>query len=233
MIKDQGQIQVALMTASPALQPLDTTPMHDRAYRALRRAIMAGVYAPGETISLGRLAKALGTSIMPVREALRRLAAECAVEIIPKRGVRIPRITREKYEDLGRVRLELEGMAAEMAAHRITGTELESLEVYCAQMNEIAHDGARWQEYVVINCDFHFTVYRSSHSEVLLPLIEILWLQSGPLLSLYRERGIRRKPGLHEAIISALKDRDAVAAREAVQADLWNGIDFIRSVAPF
>ncbi|HWL79582.1 MAG TPA: GntR family transcriptional regulator [Roseomonas sp.] len=215
------------------LQPLETAPMHDRAYQALRRAIMAGVYAPGETVSLNQLARALGTSIMPVREALRRLAAERAVEIVPKRGVHVPRVTREKYEDLARVRQALEGMAAELSAQHITAPELAALEHYCAEMNAVAHDGARWQEYVVWNCDFHFQVYRGSRSEVLLPLIESLWLQSGPLLSLYRERGIRRQSGLHEAVIAALRARDGVAARQAIQADLQHGIGFIRSVAQF
>lgn len=213
--------------------PIDTAPLHDRAYRALRRAIMAGVYGPGDTISLNHLAKTLGTSVMPVREALRRLVAEHAVEIIPKRGARIPRVSRERYEDLGRVRLLLEGMATEMASQRIAAGELAALERLCAEMNDVADDGSLWQAYVVANCEFHFTVYRSSRSEVLPPLIEILWLQTGPLLSLYRERGIRRKAGLHEAIICALKARDPVAAREAIQADIRNGIEFISSVAPF
>jgi DNA-binding GntR family transcriptional regulator len=217
----------------PVLKRVDTATLHDRVYQEVRRAIMAGLYAPGQTLSLNQIAQVLGTSVMPVREALRRLAAERAVEILPKRGVKIPAITREKYAELGRVRLLLEGMATEIAAPAITVSELDALEIACEEMNEIALDPKKWQAYVVRNHEFHFAIYRGGHPQVLLPIIESLWLQSGPLLSLYGERGVVKKRGLHEAVIAALRARDPVAARIAMQRDVQNGIEFISSVAPF
>ena len=215
--------------SSAALRQIDTATLQDRVYGELRRAIMAGVYAPGQTLSLSQIANALGTSIMPVRQALHRLAAERALEILPKRGVHIPLITREKYEEIGRVRLQLEGMATEMAAARISEPDLATLEHLCAEMNDLVIQEGSWQHYVVRNHEFHFTVYRSGKPLVLLPLIESLWLQSGTLMSLYGQRGIQARRGLHEAIIEALRSRDPVASRTAMQRDIQNGIDFISS----
>ena len=215
--------------SSAVLRQIDTATLQDRVYRELRRAIMAGVYAPGQTLSLNQISTALGTSIMPVRQALHRLAAERALEIFPKRGVQIPLITREKYEEIGRVRLQLEGMATEMAAARISEADLVKLEHLCAEMNKLIIEEGSWQNYVVRNYEFHFTVYRSGRPLVLLPLIESLWLQSGTLMSLYGQRGIQGKRGLHEAIIEALRSGDPAESRTAMQRDIQNGIEFIGS----
>jgi DNA-binding GntR family transcriptional regulator len=223
-------------TVSPAttgLRPVDTMTLHDRVYAELRRAIMAGVYRPGEGLSMGSLARSIGTSLMPVREALRRLAAERAVQILPKRGVVIPLVGRSKYVEIGRVRTQLEGMATEMAAPLIGEEDLDGLEVLCAYMNECAEDRARWQDYVMSNYEFHFTVYRSGRPEVLLPIIESLWLQSGPLRNLYGEAGVRKRRGQHEEIIAALRSRDPERARGAMEQDIRTGVDFFCEVATF
>lgn len=222
-----------LSTASAAVRPIDTMTQHDRVYAELRRAIMAGVYRPGESLSMARLADSVGTSLMPVREALRRLAAERAVQIRPKRGVVIPLVARSKYVEIGRVRMLLEGMATEMATPLIDEEDIDELEVLCAHMNECAEDREKWQDYVMSNYEFHFTVYRSGKPQVLLPIIESLWLQSGPLRNLYGEAGIRKRRGQHEEVIAALRSRDPERARRAMERDIQTGVDFFCEVARF
>ncbi|MDF1586972.1 GntR family transcriptional regulator [Marinimicrococcus flavescens] len=223
----------AVDTAGGGLRQVETATLQDQVYGELRRAIMAGVYRPGETLSTGTLAAAVGTSLMPVREALRRLAAEQAVEILPKRGVRIPLVDRARYRELGRVRMMLEGEAASMAAAFVGDDELARLEDLCARMNACVPGRERWQDYVVANHAFHFTVYAASRSRVLLPIIESLWLQSGPLRNLYGEVGIKDRGGHHETIIAALRTRDAEAARRAMARDIETGVEFFCSVARF
>lgn len=215
------------------LRPVETATLQDRVYEELRRAIMAGVYRPGETLSTATLAAGVGTSLMPVREALRRLAAERAVQILPKRGVLIPLVSRAKYLELGRVRMVLEGMATEMAAASMGAREIGRLEKLCVHMNACALERERWQDYVMGNYEFHFTVYRSGKSEVLLPIIESLWLQSGPLRNLYGEFGVKGRAGQHEEIIAALREGDPARARLAMERDIETGNAFFCSLARF
>lgn len=220
-------------THVPTLRRLDATTLHDRVYGELRRAIMAGVYRPGEKLSMSGLADSFGTSLMPVREALRRLAADNAVQILPKRGVMIPLVSRARFVELDRVRLVLEGMATEMAATRITTEDIAQLQRLCLQMNAFAAARGRWYDYVLGNYEFHFTIYRAGGSEVLLPIIESLWLQSGPLRSLYAEVGVGKPRGQHEEIIAALQAGDPGLARLAMEQDIQTGTDFFCGVASF
>ena len=209
------------------LHKIDTSPLHERVYQQLRRAIQAGIYAPGQSFNYGQIAEEMGTSIMPVREALNRLAADRAVDILPKRGVVIPTMTPEKFAELSHVRLYLEGMAAEMAAAAATSADIEALEGMEARMAALFEKGDPWQEYVLTNYDFHFHVYGIGRPLVLLPIIESLWLQSGPLRNVYKDVGIMRNGNRHRNIIAALRRKDAAKARAAVVADLTAGLIFM------
>ena len=73
---------------------------------------MAGRFQPGQTVTLRGLARSLGTSPMPVREALRRLIAERALDLGPNRSARVPVVTSAKYAEICEVRIALEGLAA-------------------------------------------------------------------------------------------------------------------------
>ncbi len=70
------------------LARLERETLHERAYDEVKKAIMGGAIAPGEPMTIRALAKALGTSVMPVREALRRLVAERALELLPNARLR-------------------------------------------------------------------------------------------------------------------------------------------------
>ena len=209
------------------LQKIDTSPLHERVYQQIRRAIQAGLYAPGQTFAYAQIAKEMGTSIMPVREALNRLAAERAVEILPKRGVVIPAMTPEKFAELARIRLYLEGLAAEMAASAVTPADIEALEQMDAKMAVLYEKGDPWEDFVLTNYDFHFYVYGISKPQVLLPIIQSLWLQAGPLRNVYKDVGIMKHGNRHRNIIAALKRKDAAKARATVQADLSAGFVFM------
>jgi DNA-binding transcriptional regulator YhcF (GntR family) len=76
----------------------------ERVYRHIRRALMTGVYEPGQRITVASLSSALGVSAMPVREALRRLAAERALEMQPNRSVTVPRLSRVEILKVREVR---------------------------------------------------------------------------------------------------------------------------------
>src|SRR5262245_61459269 len=101
--------------------------MRVRVYRALARGLMAGMFKPGEAITLRTLAHRLGTSAMPVREAVSRLIAERALVLLPNRSVIVPRMSRARFIELSETRQMLEGMMTEAACVRATPALLRPL----------------------------------------------------------------------------------------------------------
>src|SRR5207248_8892240 len=101
--------------------------MRIRVYRALARGLMAGMFKPGESVTLRTLANRLGTSAMPVREAVSRLIAERALVLLPNRSVIVPRMSRARFIELSEIRQVLEGMVTEAACARATPALLRKL----------------------------------------------------------------------------------------------------------
>jgi DNA-binding GntR family transcriptional regulator len=191
-----------------------------RVYRALAHGLMAGMFKPGEAVTLRMLAKRLGTSAMPVREAVSRLIAERALVLLPNRSVIVPLMSRTRFCQLSRARQLLEGMLAESAAVRATPDLLHRLaESDDAMKRCVAQDD--FHGALASNMAFHFTLYESANEEVILPLSEMLWLQAGPFLALSLTMpGVRWTARHHHAVMAALRGRDGPSARRAIQADI-------------
>src|ERR1700730_18622966 len=101
--------------------------VQERVYCALRDQLMRGGFEPGQKLKIAELAAAFGTSAMPVREALNRLAAERAVESLPNRGVRVPALSKDSLQDLRETRFAVEGLAVERAAINMSSETLATL----------------------------------------------------------------------------------------------------------
>ena len=132
--------------------------MQDHVYRQLCELILNGEIAPGRLITIQALADAFGVSAMPVREALQRLTAAHVLTVVSGRTIGIPPLNRERLEDLRRVRLEVESIAAMWATPNIGEAEIEQLAACVDAMGEAARAGDRTQ-YVRLNRTFHFTIY--------------------------------------------------------------------------
>jgi DNA-binding GntR family transcriptional regulator len=190
------------------------TPMHARIYQELRRALMGGVMQPGQVLSYRSLADALGTSPMPVRDAVRRLITERALEARPNRTIMVPLLTPERVEEIYKIRISLEGLAAEEAAKHVTDKDLAELRAMENEM-EAAQQSGNVRKYVDANWRFHFKIYGLSGLAQLIELIESLWLQIGPMIN------TQLAPfDHHNAAIEALAKRDGPAARDAIARDL-------------
>ena len=208
-------------------------PMSQVVYQTLRRMLMTGRFRPGESVSLRTLAKRLGTSAMPVREAIHRLIAEQALQLLPNRQIIVPRMTLRKFEELSRVRQMLEGLAARAAARNINDVHIAELE----KLNESlvkaiqADDAGLTLER---NKDFHFALYESARTEILLPMIEGLWMQAGPFLYLsLTEQKWSWTNTQHVAVLEALRDRDTDAVVKAVQLDIRITANLLMEKAAF
>lgn len=157
---------------------------------------------------------------MPVRTALMQLVAAGALEELPNRSVRVPRLTRSRLKELFRIRELLEGMAARMACEHVTPKLIERLK----QINETllrAIAKRDIQACLKSNQAFHFTLYEASNSELLLPLIESLWLQCGP--TMYFSLLSPRMPwdaSAHVEILAALKKRKPALVQNALVRDV-------------
>ncbi|HYP85524.1 GntR family transcriptional regulator [Variovorax sp.] len=205
------------------LAPITRTSVNESVYQALRNKLMHGEYRAGQTLGIQYLADALGTSTMPVREALRRLVAQQGLEPLPNGTTRVPLITRERLADIRRNRVLVEGTALEWAAPHLGRAQLDELEKLA---NEITL-ARRTREGVATSLEknlvFHFTLYQAAQSPVLLALIESLWLQSGAYLRATREfLHTAEQPAdhLHEQTVAALRAGNPAKARQRIEADI-------------
>ena len=192
--------------------------MHANVYAAMKQALMRGQYKPGQKITIRGVASALGTSATPVREAIRRLAAEGAFEHLLSSGTaRLPALTRARLAEITEVRIALESLAARHAARQMTDADIAYLEGIQLALAK-ARDRSDYETYLAKNEAFHFGYYRCSQMPNLLRAIESMWLQSGPYLSMLLPgmRGI----DLHAAAIEAARRQDGEAAAAAIAEDI-------------
>lgn len=209
----------------------------ERVTGELRALLVAGRLAPGEKLSLRRVAEALGVSMMPVREAVSRLAADGALEVLPGRAVRVPVLTLAQFRELTRLRLVVEGFAAEEAAKAATDAQIERIAAFEDAFRHAAGgDPPDAMAGVAANRDLHFALYEAAAMPSLVEMIERLWLKAGPILNLDMRHEPRRLKGgsavqAHAALLEALRRRDAAAARHALETDIKAAAAHIESTA--
>ena len=209
------------------VRPVGRDSMQERVYRQLVQMILDGELEPGRTMTIGGIAEAFGVSAMPVREALHRLSAAKALTVVTGRSVGIPPLTVARLTDLCRVRVEVEGIAAEWAAAHVDATALGRLDGLIQRMSAAA-GAADHRDFLPLNRSFHFAIYEAAGSKSLLALIESLWLQIGPYLSLLRGSGNWRTANKqHQAMRDALARRDGKAARAALRADIEEAAELL------
>jgi len=180
--------------------------------------ILEGDLAPGSRIVETRVARELGTSQAPVREALRDLATLGVVEMQAYRGARVHRPSKRELVEAMEVRAELEAMAARLAATRITEVSLAELRRLIADMLKWA-DSGDVHGHALSNTEFHAAVVRASGNRTL----ERTWSMLEPLARTYVTAAV---PGIdlhwlgqrHITILEALEVRDPERAAEAMRA---------------
>ena len=153
----------------------------EAAVEQLREAIIRGVYQPGQRLKQQELARSLGCSPVPVREALHRLAAEGFVVIDPQRGARVAEFNSRELEEIYEVRTLLEGRAAERAAERMTSETARRLRAILEKMETPDIAPVDW---VRLNWEFHDSLYASAEQEFLRKTISGLRRSMEPYLRL-------------------------------------------------
>lgn len=221
------------MAADIALKPLEVTPLHERVYQELRRALISGKFEPGTKLTSRKVAVALGTSDMPVRAALARLVAEGGLVQRANGTMIVPLVSRTKFTEVMQIRALLEAQAARMATGRIDAKVLTQARRHANHLTEAVRD-RDIVKYLDHNQRLKFTIYGCCGSKTLLSLIGLLWLQAGPLL---REL-ITGLDGImninyHDEALDALERGDADAASAAISRDILEGMQFLLKTAQF
>jgi DNA-binding GntR family transcriptional regulator len=211
----------ALDTPAPRTQ-------QERVYNLLREAILSGQFEPGRSVTLRGVAEMLGVSPMPVREALRRLTAERALELLANRRIAVPVMTLAKLEEICDARVALETAAAERALAGVDAAAIARLRELDQRVNE-AIAARDVQGYITGNYRFHFSLYGYGDSQVTMPLIDSLWLQTAPFMRLVLERnGLTDLPDRHVEALDALERGSASGLRRAIELDIQEGAGGIR-----
>ncbi len=195
-----------------------------RVYKQLREALMAGRFWPGQRLRIGELAAAMGVSQTPVREAIMQLAREGGLEIRSSQSITVANLSLSRYKELREVRLLLEGLATEKATPLITSADFVKLAQIHEQLIAAEKDGD-YEAATLTNFQFHFLIYRASQMSDLVAILESVWLRNGPLLKYLYPYATPTYPGAHQhlTLMDALRRRDPVAARQAVQDDMIEG----------
>jgi DNA-binding GntR family transcriptional regulator len=202
-----------------SIGPIERETLNDRVYRELKNSIMAGAFKPGSELTLRSVAEALGTSFMPVRDAMRRLVTERGLEIRPSRTIAIPTLSAEEFLELRRVRVLLEGEAVALAAEKITERQLANVRTILKKLESLSKD--RRGQFWALNLKLHFAIYEAGASPLMLSIIESLWLQLGPILARVPvSRALNDSADPHQLLVRALERHDPEAARAALIADL-------------
>ena len=217
------------MTASESLGTVERSEtLTLQTYRKLRQALMSGRLKPGEKVTGRQIAAALDVSLTPAREAISRLVAEGGLEPGMNRAALVPRLTRSKYREIISIRLLLEGLAAETAAAHMDDARLAEL-VRIQEAMEAAADSGDQVARMQRNADFHFFIYRAAELPTLFAIIDGLWLQAGPTLSLLAPDYQQSRKGSrhHFDAIAAARAKDGAGLRRAIEEDIEDGTAYI------
>ncbi|MDD8021609.1 MAG: GntR family transcriptional regulator [Paracoccaceae bacterium] len=214
-----------LTRADPAPLARDATgPLHEQVFRRLRDDLMAGRFAPGQKLPLRALAQQMGTSLMPVRDAVQRLESLGALTSTPGRTMVVPELSPKDRADLTRLRLVLETEAVAAAAVRRSEAALAELGADCAAMRQAAAAGDT-TAFLAANLRFHRAIAAAAQIHFLAEVLDPLWMRLGPMVRVQTpdQANMQRTAIYHDDILLALLRRDAAAAVAAMRRDILDG----------
>ncbi len=191
----------------------------------LLQDILGGRYAPHSRIVETRVARELGTSQAPVREALRGLEALGVVEILPFRGARVRRPTAHELLEAYAVRSELESLGARLAVPLMTDTDIDGLVALADEMQRAADEGDR-HGVAVADASFHGRIVELARNRTLARVWRSLEPFSRTYITLVAPGADAHwTADLHLSIVDALRERDP----EAVVGALRHHFDDVRA----
>ena len=200
------------------------TNLASQIYEHLREQLMSATFQPGQRLKIRELAKTIGTSETPVREALIQLVRDRALEMKEGYFIRVRRLSLAEYIELRDIRLALEPLAAERAIPNLDAAAIKQL----TESHRLLMRAERTKDYRAAlqhNFDFHFGIYRRSGMPQLTELLDRIWVQVGPMLNFLYPAGHPTYDAEHQHVnvLRGLQQRDATMLRTAIEQDLIEG----------
>jgi DNA-binding GntR family transcriptional regulator len=216
----------------PLAAPLENRTLREQVADHLREEILTTRLAPGAELSEVALARSLGISRGPLREALGQLAAEGLVTIVPRRGAVVRRLTRQEFTDAYEVREALESLAIKLAVPRLTVGEKAELHRMSEQMERAAQAGDT-DRFFDINRQFHARLVEASGNRKLQEMHGQLVAQMGRLMkkSVELRGGIEQSAAEHRAILEAVDAGDPERAAQLMEQHIEVPQRVLRSLA--
>jgi DNA-binding GntR family transcriptional regulator len=205
--------------------------MAEYALEQLREAIILGELPAGTPLRLDELARSLGMSISPIREAVRQLEALGLAKHVPHQGAKVLDFDVEELRDLFQVRLALESLAVRRAAERFTDADGEAARRHLARFDETRAAGDVRQT-MRAHTDFHFALYEASQTPWLVALIRPPWDRSerfrpALLASAGEPQDLHRE--FDERLLAACAGHDPQAAAQALFEHLEHASVFFKT----
>ncbi len=217
--------------AGKVLNPVKSKTLQEVVYKELFQAIISGKLSPGQRLTIESIADQIKVSPMPVRDALGRLEEAGFLTFQKKRGVVINELSLENLEEILRVRLVLECMAAEKAAIVCSEETISRLTDLHHQYIESAVRG-EIDDNLRLNKEFHHVIYSEAQMPILQQLIDILWHKISPYLHIL----LRKVEGYditcdikyHEGVLDGLKNSNAQEVCHWLRVDLEEAARVVR-----
>jgi DNA-binding GntR family transcriptional regulator len=191
--------------------------LHHDVYAVIIEWIHQGKLRPGERVSEAAIARHLGISRGPVREAISRLDYEGLVIRRPRRGAIVSEFSVKDLEEIASVRQLIEGHAARAACQLLTPQDMKELDGLVASMKAAAEAG-RWTETAVLNGRFHQIVVRIADNKILSKMWQTLhplaWLLA-PVASAHKPHDPESILARHQLLLEVLRAGDPDRAEEA------------------
>lgn len=205
-------------------------PLREIVYEQLKMQILQGIIKPGTRMMEVELADDMGVSRTPVREAIRKLEKEGLVTIEPRRGAYASEISLKDMVDTLEVREDLEGLAAALAAERITPEQVKELEDITARYRE-AIEAKDTESIIHYDEIFHKHIVSCAENETLSQITGTVQELALRFRYFYYDDFSRYEsmPGEHRAILAAISSGDTDAARETAEKHVNHLKSFVES----
>lgn len=205
-------LSTSILAASSQLRKQESS-LSATAYRLIKEKIISLALPPAAFIDESELAQELGIGLTPVRQALRRLAMENLVVILPRRGTLVADLNLSDLQKIYEIRVELEVLACRLAAERATTEQIEQL-ARLMQDALLLRTEADNRQLLIADHQLHMLIAQAAHNEFLEETLEGLY---GHVLRLWNV-SIHRVKGLREAIDEHLLIFDAIRTRDSERA---------------
>ncbi|GMA60355.1 GntR family transcriptional regulator [Alicyclobacillus fastidiosus] len=179
----------------------------DKVTNVIRKMIVNQTFKPGERLVQEELASRIGVSRMPIRDAFKRLAFEGLVIIESRRGAVVAPVSKESFQEVYTLRMQLEPMANRMSAENLNAAEFEELKLLCFKMENCSGEDDKYL-FSQLNAEFHKLLRSKCPWNRLINLVETLWDGLPPYTPIFVTGQAEQSQYEHCEIVQALEKKD-------------------------